>query len=639
MSGVEVISESSNGEQRSEDTSQRQKNVSAAKDTITPANISVRFEEVTELSFDDEIEDPEDETYVPSEWEMTINSPEPEDADDVPYENDINAIIHDIDLDVSDQNVRVEQTPSPGIKKLQDVSPSDEEESMFMISRSSLAFLTDFIPYKQCSRPECGQQLEIKERRIGCGLFLRWICLNGHEAMSWASQPILPNSAMLGNFKFCSAIVLSGNNYRKIALLCKFLRVGIPSKTSFDNLQRNYIVPEVNKYWTTMKQTTQEKLRALDVVAAGDGRMDSPGHSAQYCTYTMMNQADKDIIAMEIVDKRECLLKATLLEATGFKKAMTDLDSAGVTVAEVVTDAHPQISSIMKKDYPDMKHSWDMWHGSKNLGKKLCAAAMEKGNNKLKPWISDIVNHFYYSAENCQGSEMLLQAKMVSVMNHCVNRHNWALGQCDHEPIDSNQEGRKEWLTQSGPEILALEKVIMDPRFMNTLKYYITCQTTSELESFNNHLLMYAAKRQSYSYPVYKCRCQIAAIDYMSHKDRPYKVNKKGDYYYNRYFSKGANQWRFKYVKEQKTYSYISQLMVLILSEYCNFYKEKPLSKKRELEADDPRRLAENVAPGETPATLELVAQRQSRLKSSWPKPGTSKDDETLIESSDKKQI
>ena len=28
---------------------------------------------MTELSFDDEIEDPEDETYVPSEWEMTIN--------------------------------------------------------------------------------------------------------------------------------------------------------------------------------------------------------------------------------------------------------------------------------------------------------------------------------------------------------------------------------------------------------------------------------------------------------------------------------------------------------------------------------------------------------------------------------------
>lgn len=65
---------------------------------------------------------------------------------------------------------------------------------------------------------------------------------------------------------------------------------------------------------------------------------------------------------------------------------------------------------------------------------------------------------------------------MVSVMNHCVNRHTWALGQCDHEPKDENQEGRKEWLSKSGPEIQALEKVIMDPRFMNTLKYYATCQ-------------------------------------------------------------------------------------------------------------------------------------------------------------------
>lgn len=101
---------------------------------------------------------------------------------------------------------------------------------------------------------------------------------------------------------------------------------------------------------------------------------------------------------------------------------------------------------------------------------------------------------------------------------------------------------------------------------------------------------------------------------------------------YNRYFSKGANQWRFKYVKEQKTYSYISQLIVKILSEYCNFHKERPLYKKRELEADDPRRLAENVAPLEAPATLELVAQRQSRLKSSWPKPGTSKDEWNLLE-------
>lgn len=54
----------------------------------------------------------------------------------------------------------------------------------------------------------------------------------------------------------------------------------------------------------------------------GDGRMDSPGHSAKYCTYTVMNQADKKILAMEIIDKRECQLKSGIMEAEGFKRSI-----------------------------------------------------------------------------------------------------------------------------------------------------------------------------------------------------------------------------------------------------------------------------------------------------------------------------
>ena len=34
---------------------------------------------------------------------------------------------------------------------------------------------------------------------------------------------------------------------------------------------------------------------------------------------------------------------------------------------------------------------------------------MEKGNSKLKPWVKDITNHFFHSAENCHGDEMLLK--------------------------------------------------------------------------------------------------------------------------------------------------------------------------------------------------------------------------------------
>ena len=81
----------------------------------------------------------------------------------------------------------------------------------------------------------------------------------------------------------------------------------------------------------------------------GDGRMDSPGHCAKYCTYTVMNQSDKAILAMEVVDKRETGLKSVLMEAKGFSKAMESIRDEGVQLEEIVTDAHPQISSIMRK--------------------------------------------------------------------------------------------------------------------------------------------------------------------------------------------------------------------------------------------------------------------------------------------------
>ncbi|XP_053388891.1 uncharacterized protein LOC123544069 [Mercenaria mercenaria] len=407
------------------------------------------------------------------------------------------------------------------------------------------------------------------------------MCPKSHNSLTWTSQPVLPNGVMVGNFKIYAAIVMSGNNYSKVALMAKFMRLGFPSASMFDRIQGQYIIPEVDRYWLTIKQSTQEELRATSIVVAGDGRMDSPGHSAKYCTYTVMNQTDKKIVSMEVIDKREVQLKSGQLEVRGFRKTMDDIKDAGIEVKEIVTDAHPQISSIMRRDFPDIRHSWDMWHGAKNLGKKLHAVALEKGNSQLKPWVQDITNHFFYSAETCNGDRDVLQMKFVSVMNHSLNVHRWALGGCDHEEIDQTVEREKEWLDPDGSSIIALEKIIMDHRFQSNLGHYVTCQTTSEIESFNNHLLMYVSKRHAFTYASYKCRCQLAAIDYMHHLNRPLRKNKKGEFYYCRTFSKAANHWGFKYVKVPKDYSYIPEMMIAVLSVYCKSFKERPLSKKR----------------------------------------------------------
>lgn len=77
--------------------------------------------------------------------------------------------------------------------------------------------------------------------------------------------------------------------------------------------------------------------------------MDSPGHSAQYCTYTILEYNSKDIVAMEIIDKRMTGMKSTNMEKEGLTRALSALDDNKITVGELVTDASTTIAAMISK--------------------------------------------------------------------------------------------------------------------------------------------------------------------------------------------------------------------------------------------------------------------------------------------------
>ena len=79
----------------------------------------------------------------------------------------------------------------------------------------------------------------------------------------------------------------------------------------------------------------------------GDGRNDSPGHCAQYCSYSLMDNTTKRILTLQTIDKRMTGRKSAAMEKVGFQAAMADLKAKGVTVVEVVTDAHMGIGALM----------------------------------------------------------------------------------------------------------------------------------------------------------------------------------------------------------------------------------------------------------------------------------------------------
>lgn len=74
----------------------------------------------------------------------------------------------------------------------------------------------------------------------------------------------------------------------------------------------------------------------------GDGRMDSPGHCAQFCSYTFMEYETKKILSIVTMDKRMTDKKSTVLEKACFLKGLRELLAKNLKVVEVVTDAHPQ---------------------------------------------------------------------------------------------------------------------------------------------------------------------------------------------------------------------------------------------------------------------------------------------------------
>ena len=57
-----------------------------------------------------------------------------------------------------------------------------------------------------------------------------------------------------------------------------------------------YLCPSVNEQWTETRAVVHNEIGDQPVVLLGDGRSDSPGFSAKYCAYSLMDNATHKIV-------------------------------------------------------------------------------------------------------------------------------------------------------------------------------------------------------------------------------------------------------------------------------------------------------------------------------------------------------
>ena len=95
----------------------------------------------------------------------------------------------------------------------------------------------------------------------------------------------------------------------------------------------------------------QEKIirtyKGKSVRLAGDGRCDSPGASAKFCTYSMMDIDSNRILHMVIVDKREVHLQSPNMEKEGVERAISYIHGQDINITELVTDASSSVRKML----------------------------------------------------------------------------------------------------------------------------------------------------------------------------------------------------------------------------------------------------------------------------------------------------
>ena len=268
-----------------------------------------------------------------------------------------------------------------------------------------------------------------------------------------------------------------------------------------------------------------EFLRGKPLQLSGDGRCDSPGHNAKYCTYSLTDSVTDLILDYNLVQVTETG-SSVAMEKDGLQRCLSNVLSSGLQIESIATDRHTSVGALMKKKYHHIEHQYDVWHLAKCIGKKLMQKGKTKKCEKLLPWIQSITNHLWWCAQTCNKDPELLCAKWVSVVHHISNVHQWGDGdglfdKCAHGTLSCEEIRAKLWLEPSSPSHTELCNIVLKNTLLRDIKKLSWFQHTGSLEVFHSLITKYCPKRKYFSYMEMQARTELAIIiDHNHNTDR-----------------------------------------------------------------------------------------------------------------------
>lgn len=541
---------------------------------------------------------------------------EEDDEDEIPDKRDLKDFDYNPDSSESgDSSDGEEETDK-------DFAESCTSEKKFIVFQSCL----DELIYS-CRCRECGSVL-IRDGKTdqtkGSMLTVNAVCLKHGHPWVWHSQPLLGEgveAVPAGNLMLSAAMLFSGNSFSKVSQMATFMNLQFISESCKCDHDSAYVFPEVHETWYHEKHALWRSLEGTPVKVSGDGRCDSPGYSAKYCTYVMMDMDSGKIVDIETLSVNETS-SSNAMEKEACHRLLNNMTANNLDVKVLCTDRHAGIAKLLRDQYPDINHQFDLWHLAKSATKKLNAKAKHKECQDLAPWIPSIRNHLWWAAASCDGDTIELIEKWRSVVHHTVDRHEWGGSQkyqeCQHGPISDEERNGKKWLVEGSEAHNALGDVINDNSIIKGVKQVNLFCHTGKTEVFNSSLLKFCPKRVHFPYEGMVVRTRMAAIENNMNTGRAqarvqHETKNSGPAGSLRFSSvcpKAKKDWVSKPIYEKKDYSFVSGMMTGVL-------RRKLANKKgtNQMFFDPPAKAMEqNIAPVENPGKDVVVARHLNRF-------------------------
>jgi hypothetical protein len=314
----------------------------------------------------------------------------------------------------------------------------------------------------------------------------------------------------------------------------------------------------------------------LPISITGDGQYDSPGFSATFCFYSIVETTTKKMLDFYVAEKTMTEYSAKM-EPYALKVLLTRLHRKRINIKVCTTDRSNLIKNLLKdinkertrRAMQPIKHSYDIWHFVKSVTKDIYNASKLKRCQTLGLWIRSIRNMMWFAFSECKGSAELLREMILSIPGHIGGIHtfpeNKHFRRCLHDELPI--ERPKPWLKEGS---LSMKKLVLAIRGkkdcrLKDLEMMTEFHHTGTNEQINNLHNCYLPKSCSFGHKQAIVRAALTAIDHNSNVDRKPALDHDGEERYDVINTRDGQVWTAKVIKEPKNTTWRSEIVAEVL--------------------------------------------------------------------------